>query len=158
MAVRYVFCSQPRLAREPITVAYGTSRTEAPIMRSLGFGWGIQVLGQAHSHSWGRGAELSSDHDVLVILIIRLVVPLWCSHIDPACGSSPGWLPVAQIRGICNYIPSWGFNLPLIASTIHPQLTVAPYINHALMELLVGTFITKSAQRTRVASSHLDDV
>lgn len=143
MLGRYFFCPQPRTAREPMTADYGTSRSEAAIMRSLGFGWGIRVRGSTHTHSPGRGANLSSDHEVLVFLIVKIHVLRQRCYMDPAYGSAPCSSQLHR-SGVCTIISPplrlhhyWSKQSPfyLIASAVHPveksfQLTVPPHINH----------------------------
>ena len=69
MAGRCFLLSQPpRPAGEPMTADYRTSRSEAAIMRSWGFGSEIQVLGHAHSRSRGS-----------IVLIPAVITKCWCS-------------------------------------------------------------------------------
>ena len=76
-------------AEEPITVDYGMSRREVTIMKSLGVGWGIRPLSHADTRSWGRRARLSSDHEVLVILIVKIQFLGLQLYMDPAYRSAP---------------------------------------------------------------------
>lgn len=85
------------LAREPMTADYGTSRKEAAIMRCLGFGWGIRVLG--HTRSRGSCANLSSDPEVLVILTAKMRVLRQQCSMDPACGSASRGSQLFKSRG-----------------------------------------------------------
>lgn len=167
MLGRYFFCPQPRTAREPMTADYGTSRSEAAIMRSLGFGWGIRVRGSTHTHSPGRGANLSSDHEVLVFLIVKIHVLRQRCYMDPAYGSAPCSSQLHR-SGVCTIIsPPWGYTIidqSRAPSTLLPLLFILwrnPFswlyhltlITHHTLIKLLGTFITTSAQKKPVYSA-----
>ena len=86
----------------------GTSRSEAAITRSLGFGSGIRALGHAHTSSRGRSANLGSDRKEPVSLIVKISGPsARAPHGPCVCVRiSPCWLFTSRA---CVIIPlSWG--------------------------------------------------
>lgn len=110
------------------------------------------------------GANLGSDHEVLVILIVKIPVLRLQRSTDPTCGSAPSWLPVVQIQAMCNYFPSWGYTIidqSWAPSTLLPLLFILwrnpsswlyhlTLITHHTLIKLLGTFIITSARRRLV--------